>query len=80
MPQTQPARPDYEELFKHPILPPDPPAKLDRPSFLYRTRNSLWWIVVFVVFSVTALAFMDGNYVVDYEPGCGDDFFGSLFG
>jgi hypothetical protein len=80
MPQTQPGTPNYEELFKRSILPPDPPPQREPTNFLYRTRNSIWWVVVFVLISVTVLAFMGGDYVVDFESGCGDGFWGSLLG
>jgi hypothetical protein len=68
------AEPDYDALFSRPILPPDPPRQTDRSHFLYRTRNSLWWIVVFLIVSGTALAFMKSDFIVDVEAesGCGD--------
>lgn len=33
-------------------------------NFLYRTRNSLWWVVVFLVIAVGTLAMMKGSYIV----------------
>jgi hypothetical protein len=66
--------PDYDALFSRPLLPPDPPVKAEHPNFLCRTRNSLWWIVIVVVISGTALAFMKSDFTVGDvgESGCGD--------
>jgi hypothetical protein len=68
------SKPDYDALFSRPILPPDAVAPIEKPNFLYRTRNSLWWIVVFLIISGTALAFMKSDFIVGDEvgSGCGD--------
>jgi hypothetical protein len=70
---------DYDALFKKPILPPDPPVP--RRNFFYRTRNSLWWIAVFLVISITVLASMKSNFIIgdEAESGCGDDGWSFLY-
>ena len=68
------SRPNYDALFSQPIVPPDLPVQMEKPNFLYRTRNSLWWVFVFVIISGTVLAFMKSDFIVDVEieSGCGD--------
>jgi hypothetical protein len=74
-PPSSDSWPDYDGLFSRPIrpiLPPDPPV--EKPGFLYRTRNSLWWTVILVVISATGFAFMKSDFIVgiEAESGCGD--------
>ena len=68
------SKPDYDALFSRPILPPDPLPLIEKQNFLYRTRNSLWWIAVFLIISGTALAFMESDFILGDvgESGCGD--------
>jgi hypothetical protein len=78
---TPAGKPDYDALFSRPILPPDLPFQTEKPNFFYRTRNSLWWVIVFLIVSSTALAFMKSDFIVDteVESGCGDSSWWSFF-
>jgi hypothetical protein len=72
--QVQNRRPDYNQIFQSPFLATDPIPAQPKPSWFFRQRNSLWWVVVFLVLSVTALAFMKSDFAVvdEAESGCGD--------
>jgi hypothetical protein len=68
--------PDYNQIFRTPHLPAEPvlvPPHAES-NWFFRRRNSLWWVVVFLVISASALAFMKSDFGVadEAESGCGD--------
>src|SRR5438045_2416967 len=66
--------PNYDELFKRPLLPPDPidEGRRHKSDFFHRYRNVVWWAVIFLVLGLSAVAIAMLSYDgVFAESGCG---------
>jgi hypothetical protein len=59
--------PNYERIFNHPIIPPDPPDVVRKTGFYYRNRRLLWRFAIFTILSMSALAFMKSDFVAGEE-------------
>ena len=67
---SRPKIPDYNQIFSQPLLPPDAQTYHPKPNFLYRHRNSLWWLVIFAILFTTVIIVSTWDFDM-IESGCG---------
>ncbi|HUS35221.1 MAG TPA: hypothetical protein VM680_07725 [Verrucomicrobiae bacterium] len=73
---VRPVVPNFDRIFREPILPPDPPRKTcPRPGFFSRHRNAIWWATIFIGLGISAAALVGYDSEVVAEPGCGSGLF-----